>query len=115
MEKAHAPVQYLVNEDGRRTGVVLDWESYQALQQASRAADPDLLVGLSEPELQALGTGMLAAPHQERLNVLLERNREGRLSADEARELDGLLERIDSMNTLKARACYTLQHLGAAA
>jgi hypothetical protein len=115
MEKALAPVQYLVSEDGQRTGVVLDWGSYLALQQAIGAADPDMLVGLSESELQALGTGMLAAPYQERLSALLERNRAGRLNADEARELDALLERIDSMNTLKARASYTLQHLGATA
>ena len=115
MEKALAPVQYIVSEDGQRTGVVLDWESYLALQQASRAADPEMLVGLNESELQALGAGMLATPHQERLSALLERNREGRLNTDEARELDSLLERIDSMNTLKARARYTLQHLGATA
>ena len=115
MEKALAPVQYLVSEDGQRTGVVLDWESYLALQQASRAADPEMLVGLNESELQALGAGMLATPHQEGLSALLERNREGRLNTDEARELDSLLERIDSMNTLKARASYTLRHLGATA
>jgi hypothetical protein len=114
MEKSLPPVQYLINEAGQRTGVVLNWESYQALQQASHAADPDLLIGLSQPELQALGAGMLAAPHQERLNILQEHQREGQLSADEARELDDLLERIDSMNTLKARARYTLQHLAAA-
>jgi len=115
MEKELSPVQYLVSEDGQRTGVVLDWESYQALQQASSAADADRLVGLSESELQALATGMLVALHQERLETLLQRNREGALTADEARELDGLLERIDSMNTLKARARYTLQRLGVAA
>ena len=115
MEKILAPVHYIVSEDGERTGVVLDWESYQALQQASRAADAEVLVGLSESELQALGAGMLAAPHQERLNALLERNRAGELDADEARQLDDLLERIDSMNTLKARARYTLQRLGAGA
>ncbi len=114
MEKNHAPLQYLVSEDGRRTGVVLDWESYQALQRASHTTDPELLVGLSEAELEALSAGVLAAPHQERLTALLERQRDGQLSAVEARELDNLLERVDSMNTLKARARYTLQQLGTA-
>jgi len=115
MEKTHASLQYLVSEDGRRTAVVLDWESYQALQQASHAADPELLIGLSEAELEALSAGVLAVPHQERLTALLQSNRDGQLSADEAHELDSLLERVDSMNTLKARARYTLQQLGTAA
>ena len=115
MEKAHAPIQYLVSEDGQRTGVVLDWEAYQALQQASHTTDPEMLIGLSEAELQALSAGVLAPPHQERLTALLEANREGRLGPDDARELDSLLERLDSMNMLKARARYTLQHLGLAA
>lgn len=115
MDNTLTSVQYLVNEDGQRTGVVLDWESYQALQRANRPADPHVLVGLSESELQSLAAGMLAAPHQERLTALLQINRDGQLNTDEASELDSLLERIDSMNVLKARARYTLEHLAVAA
>ena len=115
MEKTLAPVQYLVSEDGQRTGVVLDLETYEALQQANRPTDSDTLPGLSKPELQSLATGMLAAPHQEKLDALLERNREGKLGADETRELDHLLELIDSMNVLKARARHTLEQLALAA
>ena len=74
-----------------------------------------MLVGLSAAELQALSAGVLVTPQQERLTTLLERNRAGQLNPDEARELDSLLERVDSMNTLKARARYTLHHLGLAA
>jgi hypothetical protein len=39
-------------------------------------------------------------------------NREQGLSRDEEHEMALLLERVDSMNTLKARAMYTLQWLG---
>jgi len=109
-----SPVQYLVEEDGQRTGVVLSWEDYQNLQ-AALSTDPDLLVGLDETELQVLAEGMLSAPHQERLDELLQLNREAKLSPSEQTELDRLLEYVDSMNVLKARAIYTLQQqLGAA-
>ena len=118
MEKPFVPppVQYIVEESGQRTGVVLGWEDYQAFQVALRTAfspDPDLLVGISEPELQVLAEGILSPRYQERLNELLQRNREGALSDDEEQELDLLLEHIDHMDTLKARAIYTLQWLRA--
>jgi uncharacterized protein YnzC (UPF0291/DUF896 family) len=108
------PVQYIVEENGQRTGVVLGWEDYQTLQTALRTAfspDPDLLVGISEPELQVLAEGILSSRHQERFNELLQRNREGGLSGSEEHEMDLLVERVDYMNTLKARAMYTLQWL----
>ncbi len=115
MDKTLAAVQYLVSEEGQRTGVVLDWETYQALQQANRPADADMLIGLSEPELQSLAAGMLAAPHQEQLEALLQRNRAGELNAEETRALDDVLGLVDSMNMLKTRARYTLEHLTRAA
>jgi len=71
--------------------------------------DPDLLVSLSDAELQALADSVLVPRQQERLSDLLRRNRDEGLSADEERELDRLLERVDQMNVLKARAIYTLQ------
>ncbi|MFQ5856276.1 MAG: hypothetical protein ACE5LU_11595 [Anaerolineae bacterium] len=110
MEKTHvpSPVRYLVEEDGRRVGVVLTWEDYQDLQ-ASVPADPDVLPGLNETELQALAEGMLSSPHQGRLDDLLQRNREEGLSPGEKHELDHQIEYVDSMNVLKARAMYTLQ------
>jgi hypothetical protein len=102
------PVQYLVEEDGQRIGVVLKWEDYQKLC-ATHPADPDLLVSLSDAELQALADSVLVPRQQERLSDLLRRNRDEGLSADEKRELERLLERVDHMNVLKARAMYTLQ------
>jgi len=101
-------IQYLVRQDGQRTGVVLEWEHYQALQ-SMLSPDPDMLIGLSQAELQTLAGGMLSSHHQERLNELLQRNREEELSADEKQQLDYMLEQADYMNILKARAMYTLQ------
>jgi hypothetical protein len=103
-------VQYITRENGQRVGVVLAWEDFRTIQ-ARLLDDPELLPGLSETELYALSEGMLAAEHQERLGVLLERNREQTLSAGEAKELDRYLEQIDSLNILKARTRLTLQHL----
>lgn len=103
-----SPIQYLVEENGQRTGVVLSWEDYQNLQ-AAFSTDSDLLVGLDETELQVLAKGMLSATHQGRLDELLQRSREAKLTSSEQTELDRLLEYVDSMNVLKARAIYTLQ------
>jgi hypothetical protein len=107
------PVEYIVTEDGQRTAVVMRWEDYQALQ-AMLPTDPDALAGLSESELRALAEGMLSPAHQERLGELLRRNQESGLEGDEQRELDRLLDQVDQMNVLKARAAFTLQQLGVA-
>lgn len=108
--KDRRPVEYLVSEDGKRTGVVLRWEDYEALRTGAQR-DPDLIVGLSAAELKALASGRLAPGSQDRLDDLLEKNRQGRLSVDEARELDELVDYMDQMNVLKARATLTLQRL----
>ena len=110
MEAVSAPpqVQYIVNDDGQRTAVVIKWEDYVALRDRL-APDPDLLPGLTEPELQVLAEGMLSLAWQERLDELLERKRGEALSDQGRAELDQLLARIDLMNLLKARAKHTLQ------
>lgn len=102
-------VQYLIAENGERMGVVLTWKDYQRLQ-AAFVQDPDLLTDLGEVELQTLAEGMLSPRHQEHLDEWLQRNREHQLSDDEERELDLLLERVEFLNTVKARAMYTLKH-----
>lgn len=77
--------------------------------------DSELLVGLSDEELEALADGMLAPSAQARLDELMARNAVGAASNDEQRELDGLLARIDQLTILKTRARYTLgQRAGAA-
>jgi len=67
------------------------------------------LTGLNGAELQVLAEGVLSSRYQARLNELLQRNREEGLVASEERELDRLLERVNLLNVLKARAMYTLQ------
>ena len=77
--------------------------------------DAELLVGLSDQELDALADSVLAPSAQVRLDELLERNAEQRLSTDEQAELDLLLARVDQLTILKTRARYTLrQQTGAA-
>ena len=71
--------------------------------------DPDLLVGLSDGELEALADSQLTLSTQARLNDLLARHAESQLPAQEEAELDGLLLKIDQLTVLKTRARYTLQ------
>lgn len=52
---------------------------------------------------------MLAPAFQARLSQRLERSDRGQLTVDEVQELDELLARIDILDTLKARALYTLR------
>lgn len=107
---AEPVVEYITEADGRRTGVILGWEDYQTLR-AYLPADPDMLMNMSEPELQALAEGILSSPYQQRLSELLQRNQTGTLSQAEEAELDRLLAHVDYMNILKARAQYTLKKL----
>ena len=71
--------------------------------------DLDVLHGLSEGELEALADGLLAPSLQVRLDELIARAKEGRLSGAEEAELDSLLTRVDQLTLLKTRARYTLQ------
>ena len=82
-------------------------------QRASRKenelkGDPEVLVGLSEDELEALADCQLSPPTQGRLDELLERNTAGHLGTDEQIELDRLLAMVDQLTILKTRARYTL-------
>ena len=71
--------------------------------------DRDTLQGLSEGELEALADGLLAPSLQARLDDLIARSKEHRLSVAEEVELDSLLTRVDQLTLLKTRARYTLQ------
>ena len=75
----------------------------------------ELLVGLSDEELDAPADSMLSPSAQGHLDELLKRNAEGRLPAAEQRELDQLLARVDQLTILKTRARYTLGHKAGAA
>ena len=76
--------------------------------------ESELLVGLSDDELEALADSMLAPSAQARLDELLERNIGNQLAPDDQAELDRLLARVDQLTILKTRARYTLcQQAGA--
>lgn len=99
--------QFITNERGERTGVLLDIATYEGLT----GNDPGLLIGLSKDELQALANVKLAPDDQEQLSNLLAKQNEGQLSQEEATRLDNLIAQVDHLTLLKARAKYTLQHL----
>ena len=101
-------LRYITNEQGERVGVLLDWEAYRLLTE-QLPSDADLLVGLSQAELQALAESTLAPAAQAHLDDLLTRNAETQLPAAEQAELDQLLEQVDHLTLLKTRARYTLK------
>lgn len=70
--------------------------------------DSELLVGLSDAELEALADSMLSPSAQARLDELLDRNAQGGLPAADQEDLDRLLARVDQLTILKTRARYTL-------
>ena len=100
---------YLTNEQGDRIGVLLDLEEYQQLASLA-TSDPEVLVGLSEAELQALAQSSLAPAEQVRLNDLLSRHADTQLTDEEQVELDRLLDHVDQLTILKTRSRYTLAH-----
>jgi hypothetical protein len=101
--------RYIIDERGERIGVLLDLEEYQQLTRLS-PPDAEILVSLSEDELQALAHSVLAPVEQDRLDDLLARNADGQLSETEQIALDHLLHYIDQLSILKTRARYTLAH-----
>lgn len=102
-------LRYVTDERGERVGVLLDVAEYQQLT-ARLTPDPDLLVGLSQAELEALAEIALAPVTQTHLADLLAQSAEGKLTVEETAELDHLLEHVDQLNMLKTRARYTLSH-----
>ena len=91
-------LRYLTDDKGERIGVLLNMEEYGRL--IKQDMDKDLLIGLSQAELQALAQTMLAPTAQARLDELLARNAESSLSAEETAELDRLLEQADQLTIL---------------
>ncbi len=73
------------------------------------ADEQKILPTISHSGLEALARVVLEPTAQTRLNELSHLNSLGRLSGDEVQELDNLLEQVDELNLLKARAAYTLQ------
>ena len=103
-------VQYLTNEQGQRTAVLLDVGHYRHLV-GEKPTDPDLLWDMSQPELEALANSRLAPDEQTRLDVLLNEQKQQPLSEPQIAELDRLLAQADQLTILKTRARYTLAQL----
>ncbi len=100
-------VQYLTNEQGERTAVVLDVRHYRRLV-GEKPTDPDLLWGMSQSELEALANSRLAPDEQARLDMLLSEQKQHLLSERQNEEMDRLLAQVDQLTILKTRARYTL-------
>jgi len=66
---------------------------------------------VSTEGLTALADMALAPKNQSKLDDLLARNNEGELSAEELKELDLLLKKIDELNLVKARAAVALHQI----
>ena len=102
-----ADPRFVTNAQGERVGVILDLATYE--QMLEGRGDPELLTGMTEVELTALAEGELAPNAQQQLRSLTEKSSEQTLSEDEVERLERLLEQVDYLNILKARARYTLQ------
>ncbi len=61
--------------------------------------------------LTALAEMALSTKSQTRLDELLAKNSDGKLSADETKELNLLLTQVDELNLVKARAAATLHRI----
>ena len=72
--------------------------------------DTNILPNVSISGLKALADARLAPSAQSQLNDLLARNSAGTLSVQESKQLDSLIEQIDELNLLTARADFTLRH-----
>jgi len=70
-----------------------------------------LLHGMSETELVALSSAVVAPGRLRRMKALLRKNARAELGGAERRELDALLEEADRIALLKAKATYTLAEL----
>lgn len=77
--------------------------------QAEAATGLTYLSGMNERELEALAEAVVSPERQQRIQALLAVHREGALSAEQEAALDTLLDEVDKVALLKARALYTLQ------
>jgi hypothetical protein len=83
-----------------------------AIYMKGRAGMSDEISLMVTPEgLTALAGMGLAPKSQSRLDELLAKNVEDKLSGEETKELDQLLIQVDELNLLKARAAATLQRI----
>ena len=109
-----------VLKSARQLPVGVQVELVQALLGNIRSAiktsnEPDKKSGLSpladmtQQELTALADAVVAPERQGQLRMFLEENRNDTLSSEGETALDSLLDEVDQVALLKARALYTLR------
>lgn len=112
----------IIQRDGIPVVAILPMADYErwrtpqtatAEDQATSQAALSPLVGLSEAELRALAQAVIAPERQSQLHSALVENRNPVLTDTDRLALDDVLERlleeVDQLALLKARALYTLQ------
>jgi hypothetical protein len=102
--------RFLTNDRGKPVEVVLDLNTYRNLVE-SQPRDPKLLRDLSQEQLEALAEGHLTTEREATLHDLIEKKKVAALAPEESALLSSLLEQVDQLALLKARAVYTLHHL----
>jgi uncharacterized membrane protein YgaE (UPF0421/DUF939 family) len=90
--------------------VIMDEKTYEALV-SSNSPDPLLLRDLTLEQLKALAEGKLTTDIQAQLNGLIQKEKAGQATTEESAILDKLLQQLDQLNLLKARALYTLKKI----
>jgi hypothetical protein len=88
--------------------VVIDEQTYEALVN-SRNPDPLLLRDLTLEQLKALAEGKLTTDVQAQMNGLIQKEKTGQATSEESAALSKLLHQLDQLDTLKAKAFYTLK------
>ncbi len=105
----HEP-RFLTNDRGEPVEVILDLDTYKKLVE-SRVQDPKILRDLSREQLKALAEGHLTTERETMVHDLLEKKKTSALDLAESELLSSLLEQVDQLALLKARAMYTLHQM----
>ena len=108
--------RFVTNDQGQAIEVVLDVSTYERLLR-SQSGDPKLLRDFSREQLEALAKSTLTTAEEDKLHSLVEKKKSGLLSGEEAAQLHEVLEQVDQLALVKARALdtlHTMQTLGTA-
>lgn len=112
LEKILAAARRLPRRAQAELAEMLLREAGAPADEPSGQPELEVLRGMSETELVALSSSVVAPGGQRRMKALLRQNARGELDDAERQELDALLEEADRIALLKARAAYTLAQLG---
>jgi hypothetical protein len=98
--------RFLKNNEGQ-VEVILDVATYERLLR-SQSPDPKLLRDLTREQLEALAKSTLTTSEESSLHALIEKKKTRGLTPEETLQLGELLEQVDQLALVKARALYTL-------